>query len=197
GRGAERLVGLTLGTGIGGGIVIGGEIYHGASDAAGEIGHVSVDYDGRLCACGSRGCVEAYASGPGIAARAVEGLAEGADSALTAAAANGSGRITARLVCEAAATGDAYASRILTETARILAVAVANLINLLNPDVIVVAGGVTAAGNHLFGPLREEVRRRAFPSAVAACRIVPAQLPDAAGMVGAAGVFKRAAYGGP
>ena len=196
GRGAERLIGLTLGTGIGGGIVMGGEIYHGASDAAGEVGHMSVDYNGRVCACGSRGCVEAYASGPGIAARAVEGLGEGAESRITAIVANGGGRVTARLVCEAAAAGDAYATRILTETARILAVAVANLINLLNPDIIVVAGGVTAAGDHLFGPLREEVRRRAFPSAVAACRIVPAQLPGTAGMIGAAGIFKRAAYAG-
>ena len=196
GRGAERLVGLTLGTGIGGGIVIGGEIYHGASDAAGEVGHMSVDYDGRLCACGSRGCVEAYASGPGIAARAVEGLGEAADSRLAAIERNGRGRVTARLVCESAAAGDSYSVRILTETARILAVAVANLIHLFNPDVIVVAGGVTAAGDHLFGPLREEVRDRTFPSAADACRIVPAQLPDTAGMIGAAGVFKRAAYGG-
>ena len=106
---------------------------------------------------------------------------------------NGSGRVTARSVCEAAAAGDAYAVRILTETARILAVAVANL---LNPDAIVIAGGVTAAGEHLFGPLGDEVRRRSFPSAVGACRIAPAQLPDTAGMIGAAGVFKRAAYGG-
>lgn len=109
---------------------------------------------------------------------------------------NGSGRVTARLVCEEAAAGDAFAMRILAETGRILAVAVANLINLFNPDVIVIAGGVTAAGDHLFGPLRDEVRRRAFPSAVGACRIVPAQLPDAAGLIGAAGVFKRAQYGG-
>ena len=104
---------------------------------------------------------------------------------------NGSGRVTARSVCEAAAAGDAYAVRILTETARILAVAVANLINLLNPGAIVIA-----AGEHLFGPLGDEVRRRSFPSAVGACRIAPAQLPDTAGMIGAAGVFKRAAYGG-
>ena len=196
GRGAERLIGLTLGTGIGGGIVFGGEIYRGASDAAGEVGHMSIDYDGRLCACGSRGCVEAYASGPGIAARAVEGLAEEADSRLAAIARNGSARVTARLVCEAAVAGDEYASRILTETACILAVAVSNLINLFNPDAVVIAGGVTAAGDRLFAPLRDEVRRRAFTSAVAACRIVPAQLPDTAGMIGAAGVFKRAAYGG-
>ena len=86
--------------------------------------------------------------------------------------------------------------RILAETGRILAVAVANLVNLFNPDVIVIAGGVAAAGDHLFGPLGDEVRRRTFPSAAGVCRIAPAQLPDTAGMIGAAGVFKRAACGG-
>ena len=195
GRGADRLVGLTLGTGIGGGIVLGGEIYHGASDVAGEIGHMSVDYKGRLCGCGSRGCVEAYASGPAIAARAVEGLLPGSESRLARVARNGSRQVTARLVCEAAAMGDSYATDILTETARLLAVAVVNLIHLINPDVIVVAGGVAAAGDHLFGPLDEEVRRRGFPSAVGACRIVRAQLPDTAGMIGAAGVFRNAGCG--
>lgn len=195
GRGADRMIAVTLGTGVGGGIVIGGEIYRGASDAAGEVGHTSVDFAGRLCACGSRGCVEAYASGPGIAASAVEGLADAGDSVLGAIADAGEGRVTGRAVCEAAAAGDAHAARVLAETARILAAAVANLVNLLNPDLIVIAGGVTAAGDHLFGPLDREVRRRAFRSAVDACRIVPAELPDTAGMIGAAGVFKRTAYG--
>lgn len=195
GRGANRLVGITLGTGIGGGIVIGGEIYHGASDAAGEVGHMSVDFGGRRCACGSRGCVEAYASGPAVAARAAEGLSGAPDSRLAAMVDGGGGRVTAELVCEAAAAGDPYAISIMTETARILAVAIANLIHLLNPDVIVVAGGVTAAGDHLFRPLAEEVRRRAFPSAAGACRIVRARLPDTAGMIGAAGIFRRAVHG--
>lgn len=194
GRGADRLVAVTLGTGIGGGIVIGGDIYHGASDAAGEVGHMSVDFAGRLCACGSRGCVEAYASGPGIAARAAEGLEAGADSVLGARDGKDA-RITARTVCEAAAAGDRYATGILAEAARILAVAVANLVNVFNPDVIVIAGGVAAAGDRLFTPLVREVRRRAFPSAVAACRIVPAALSEAAGVIGAAGMFKRTVYG--
>ena len=196
GRRADRLVGLTLGTGIGGGIVIGGNIYHGASDAAGEIGHMSVDFAGRLCACGSKGCVEAYASGPGIAARAVEGIGDGADSILYALVDGDPGRITAETVYEAAAAGDGHAERILVETAHILAVAVSNLVNVLNPDVIVIGGGVAGAGNHLLQPLRREVRRRAFRSAARACRILPAQLPETAGMIGAAGVFKRTVYGG-
>ena len=195
GRGADRLVGLTLGTGIGGGIVLGGEIYHGASDAAGEVGHMSVHFAGRRCACGSRGCVEAYASGPAIAARAIEGLATGGDTALAALVAEDPDRVTAEAVCDAAAAGDDYAARILEETARILAVAVANLVHLFNPDMIVIGGGVAAAGSLLFDPLRAEVRRRAFRSATDVCRIVPAELPETAGIIGAAAVLKRALHG--
>lgn len=195
GRGAERLVGLTLGTGVGGGIVIGGEIYRGASGAAGEVGHMSVDFAGRPCACGSLGCVEAYASGPGIASRAADAL-PGGDGSLPGGIASGGGApVTARTVCEAAAAGDARASRILAGAARVLGVAVANLVNLLNPDVIVIAGGVAAAGDRLFGPLGREVGRRAFPSAMEACRIVPAELPETAGVIGAAGVFRQSTCG--
>ena len=195
GRGSDRLIGLTLGTGIGGGVILGGEVYHGASDAAGEVGHMCVDFDGRLCACGSRGCVEAYASGPAIAARAVEGIANGARSILAAHARSDPDAVTAEAVCNAAAAGDDYAARILDEAARILAAAVANLVNLLNPDVIVIGGGVAAAGDLLFGPLRDEVHRRTFRSARDACRIVPAGLPATAGIIGAAGLFKRASRG--
>ena len=196
GRGAERLVGLTLGTGIGGGIVLGGEIYRGASDAAAEVGHMSIDHNGRRCACGSRGCVEAYASGSAIAARAAEGIASGADSMLSAMGAGDASAITAEAVCEAAAAGDDYAGRLLSETARILGVAVANLIHLVNPDVIVIGGGVAAAGELLLAPLRVEAEQRAFRSATRACRIVAAELEATAGLIGAAGVFKRAVLGG-
>ena len=195
GRRSDRLIGLTLGTGIGGGIVLDGEIYHGASDAAGEVGHMSVHFGGRRCACGSRGCVEAYASGSAIAARALEGLAAAGDSILVALVAEDSGLMTAEAVCEAAAAGDGYAGRVLEETARILGVAVANLIHLFNPDVVVIGGGVAAAGDRLFDPLRAEVRRQAFRSATEVCRIVPAELPGTAGVIGAAAVLKRALYG--
>lgn len=196
GRGAERLVGLTLGTGIGGGIVLGGKIYRGASDAAAEVGHMSIDHNGRRCSCGSRGCVEAYASGSAIAARAAEGIASGADSMLSAMGEGDPFAITAEAVCEAAAAGDDYAGQVLSETARILGVVVANLIHLINPDVIVIGGGVATAGELLLAPLRVEAERRAFRSATRACRIVAAELEATAGLIGAAGVFKRAAQGG-
>lgn len=194
GRGAERLIGVTLGTGIGGGIILGGAPYRGASDAAGEVGHTSIDYSGRRCACGSRGCVEAYASGSAIAARAAEGLARGADSTLAEVAGDPAG-ITAEAVCRAAAAGDRYAMLIVDETARVIGVAVSNLIHLLNPDVVVIGGGVAGAGELLFAPLRDEVEQRAFRSAARACRIVPAELPAIAGLVGAAGVFRLTVHG--
>lgn len=192
GRNADTVVGLTLGTGIGGGIVLGGRIHHGVSDVAGEIGHMTVRYDGRRCKCGNRGCLEAYASGPNIAARAVEGLDGAPESVLHG---RDPSEITAATVYDAILERDRYAQGVMTETARILGAGIANVLNILNPEVVVIAGGVTRAGKYLFVPLREEVSRRAFGSAVTRCEIVPARLPDTAGVVGAAGVFKLVTYG--
>jgi glucokinase len=189
GKGATSLVGVTLGTGIGGGFVKRGRIWRGASGSAGEIGHMTIDFTGRRCACGNYGCLEAYASGPNIAARAREGLEAGERSLLADLADGDLGRITAATVYEALVRGDPYAQQVMTETAKILGTGLANIVNVFNPERIVVVGGVTRAGEHLFGPLRSEVRRRAFKSAVDACTIVPGQLPDTAGVIGAAGVF--------
>jgi glucokinase len=195
GKGSRILVGLTLGTGIGGGLVLDGEIHHGASDAAGEFGHMTIDSMGRRCNCGNYGCLEAYASGPNIAARAVEGIRAGVESVLVDLLDGALESITAATVYEGVVLGDAYAREIMNETAKFLAVGIANLINALNPDTVVIAGGVTRAGDHLFVPLRKEVRRRAFRSAVAACRILPAALPETAGVIGAAAVFKKESFG--
>jgi glucokinase len=189
------MVGLTLGTGIGGGLVIDGEIHHGASDAAGEFGHTTIDFTGRKCKCGNYGCLEAYASGPNIAARAVEGIEAGVESVLTELVAGDLEAITAQKVYEAVVMDDAYAEEVMQETAKVLGVGIANLINGLNPDAIVITGGVTRAGEHLFLPLMKEVRRRAFRAAVDACRVVPAELPETAGVIGAAGVFKKETFG--
>jgi glucokinase len=195
GRAVDTLVGLTLGTGIGGGIVLNGEIFHGASDAAGEIGHMTIEANGRKCKCGNYGCLEAYASGPAIALRAVEGLEAGTESLLPALVNGRLDDITAATVYEAVVLGDAYANEVMRETAKILGAGIANMINVLNPEMVVIAGGVTRAGDHLFSPLRAEVRRRAFKSAQEACQIVSAQLPGTAGLVGAIAVFKKEIYG--
>ena len=195
GRDVDTLVGFTLGTGIGGGIVLNGEIYHGVSDAAGEIGHMTIDSTGRRCNCGNYGCLEAYASGPAIAARAVEGIEAGATTVLVELVNGRLEAITAATVYEGVVQGDAYADEVMKETAKFLGTGIANIINILNPAMVVISGGVTRAGEHLFEPLRAEVRKRAFKSAEEACAIVPAVMPDRAGVVGAAGVFKLVTYG--
>jgi glucokinase len=189
GRGVESLVGVTLGTGIGGGVILDGRLVHGASASAGEIGHMSIDFHGRRCKCGNYGCLEAYASGPNIAARAREGLEAGAESVLTRLVDGDVERVTAATVYEAILQGDAYAGEVMTETAKLLGAGLANVVNVLNPHMIVIVGGVTRAGHYLFNPLKAEVRRRAFRTAEQACRIVPGELPETAGVIGAAGLF--------
>ncbi|WP_420450043.1 ROK family protein [Candidatus Palauibacter sp.] len=195
GRGVDHLVGVTLGTGIGGGLMLDGELYHGASDVAAEIGHMTIDSTGRKCGCGNYGCLEAYASGPAIASRAVDGLKAGAESMLPALVEGDLRAITAETVSDAIVAGDEYAGDVMRETARYLGTGLANLINVLNPEMIVVSGGVTRAGRHLFDPLRREVRKRAFRPAAEACRIVRTELGGMAGVIGAAAVFRVARLG--
>ena len=195
GRGVESLVGITLGTGIGGGVILDGRLVHGASASAGEIGHMSIDVHGRRCKCGNYGCLEAYASGPNIAARAREGLEAGAESVLTRLVDGDVERVTAATVYEAILQGDAYAGEVMTETAKLLGAGLANIVNVLNPHMIVIVGGVTRAGHYLFNPLTAEVRRRAFRTAEQACRIVPGELPETAGVMGAAGLFLESLRG--
>jgi len=188
-KGARNVVGFTLGTGIGGGLILDGRLYHGASDVAGELGHTTIEANGRRCGCGNYGCLEAYASGPAIAMRAREAL-EGGDPSLLPGLVDGDlSKLTAAMVYKAAAQGDQIASDVVKDTARFLGIGVANVLNVFNPDVVVLAGGVAQAGDSLFVPLRAEVRRRAFKPAVDACRIVPGALGGSAGMVGAVAAF--------
>jgi glucokinase len=195
-RGGRNVVGMTIGTGIGGGLIINGELYHGSSDVAGEIGHTTIDVNGRHCKCGNYGCLEAYASGPAIATRAREALVREDTASLLPSMVDGVlDRITAELVYDAAKKGDGLANEIVRDTARYLGAGIATLLNVINPDVVVIAGGVTRAGEALFAPLRTEVRRRAFNPAVIAARIVPAELPGTAGVVGAVATFKMAQLG--
>ena len=189
-RGGRNVIGITIGTGIGGGLIIDGKLYHGSSDMAGEIGHVTIDQTGRRCGCGNYGCLEAYASGPAIAERAREALAFDLPSVLRDLVDDDLTRITAQTVYDAAARGDDIARDVVRDTARFLGTGVANLLNIFNPDVVVIAGGVTQAGEALFEPLRMEVRRRAFRSAVQAVRIVPGELSGTAGVVGVVAAFR-------
>jgi glucokinase len=186
-RGVSHLVYLTISTGVGGGLILDGRVYRGAAGNAGELGHLTVDYLGRQCGCGRRGCLEAYASGPQIASRARERVAAGGESSLAALA-----EVTARDVAVAAAAGDALASEVWDETTAMLGSAVANILDVFNPELVVLGGGVTRASDQLLVPVREAALRQAMAPARNAAGIVLAGLGEELGVVSAATVaFER------
>jgi glucokinase len=159
GRGLGDVVYITISTGIGGGIIIGGKLLHGVGDGAGEVGHITVLPGGPNCGCGERGCLEAICSGTSIARRARERLSAGAASMLREMAAS-IDQVTARMVAEAARDGDALAAEIWDETVYYLAVGIGNIVNILAPEAVILGGGVSTSGEQLLEPLRRQVRGR-------------------------------------
>jgi len=196
GKGTNCMIILTLGTGIGGGIVLNGRVWHGADDIAAELGHISICHRGIRCNCGSIGCVEAYASATGVVRRAREALAAGAESSLADGAASSLAEVPDERKCEhifkVAAGGDELAQRVVAETIVYLATAIGSLINIFNPDMIVLFGGMSEAGEQLFAPLREEVAKRCFPIGAKRCQIVASELGGEAGVIGAAATAMQA-----
>lgn len=188
GRGVDHFILLTLGTGIGSGIVLRGDLYTGPTESAGEAGHQTLVPDGHLCGCGNRGCLETLAAGPGIARSARAALAgpDGPASRLWPLYSAEPDRLTAADVGAAAAAGDSLATAVLAEAGRWLGIGLANIINILNPDLVIIGGGVAAAGELLLGPARREVAARALPVPRRHVRIVPAALGGDAGPIGAA-----------
>jgi glucokinase len=187
GKGTRHLIYITVGTGVGGAIILNGSLWRGANFAAGELGHVPVNPDGPRCGCGGYGCVELFVSGPAIAQRAREFTARGVQSQIAPKAPE---EITAEQVAVAAQQGDPLARFILAEAGRYLGVALAGILNLLNPELVLIGGGVAAAGECLLEPLRWEVRRRALPTATTT-PILPAALGSNAGLLGAAALAFR------
>jgi glucokinase len=186
-RDVRHLVYLTVSTGVGGGLVLDGRVFRGAAGNAGELGHLTIDRDGRPCGCGRRGCLEAYASGTNIARRAREALDRGEPSVL----ANLS-HVTARDVSTAAAAGDPLASRVWQDTTAILGTAVATILDVFNPDLVVLGGGVTRAGDHLLVPVRHVAFGPGLAPARRSADVVLAALGDQLGVVAAAAVaFER------
>ena len=169
GRGARVLVYLRLSAGIGAGLVVDGRPFRGSRGIAGEVGHVLVDPQGPICRCGNRGCLETFVAGP----------------ALCELLRKSHGPLTVRELVGLAAEGDPGATRVVADAARIVGRAVADLCNTLNPDVVIVGGDLSAAGDVVLGPLREAVRRFAIPAAADAVRIVPSELGDRAELLGA------------
>ncbi len=190
-RGADNAVMLTIGTGIGGGLILGGEIYRGATGAAAELGHMVIAMDGLPCqgSCPGYGHIEAYASGTALGREAREAAAREPDSALGAMLAQGE-VIDGRAVTEAALAGDPTSIGVFDLVGRRLGVALVSFANIFEPEVIVIGGGVIAAGDLLLEPARQELRQRALPP----MREIPvraAELGEDAGMIGAAAMARR------
>jgi glucokinase-like ROK family protein len=183
---AQNLIYIAIGTGVAAGIVIHGQLYTGINSSAGELGHVTVAADGPLCACGNRGCLQALVSGPAISSRAREHLRQAPGSRLLDLVEGHPERITAETVFAAAGQGDPLALRVVDETAQYLGMAVANLVNLFNPELIVLGGPVGQAGPVLLDPVCREAQRRAMAYPLSAVRIVTSTLGSDAGAIGAA-----------
>lgn len=185
GQSADNLVYITVSTGVGGGLILGGKIYHGFSGGAGEIGHITLAADGPRCGCGNLGCLEALASGTAIAKRAVALVAEGRGLGILSRAGGDRGGVSARVVAAAASNGDGEAILIMRDAGRYLGMAVAGILNLLNPSVVVLGGGVMQSGSILWEAMLETTRRCALSSALQEVSIVRAALGEEAGVMGA------------
>ncbi len=186
GKGIKDLLYLTVSTGIGGGIIISGKLYSGVCGSAGEIGHTTIDVNGPRCSCGNIGCLETLASGTAVAREAIRRISHGEKSSLAGMVSGKIEDITAEEVDIAAAGGDSLAREVILQAATYLGVGMVNLVDIFNPEMIIVGGGMAKMGDRLLNPARRVVMERAFRLPAQAVRIVPAQLGDDAGVIGAA-----------
>ena len=186
GVGVNNLIYVTVSTGIGGGIILNGKLYLGADGCAGEVGHMVVDANGPRCKCGNIGCLEAFASGTAVAREAVRRISRGEKSRMTELVGDRLEDIDASIVGVAAKEGDVLACDIIEKAADYLGIGLANLANIFNPELIIVGGGMSRLGDMLLEPARRVVRERAFQLPARSLRIVPSQLGDNAGVLGAA-----------
>lgn len=192
GAGARSLVAVFVGTGVGSGAVLAGALWRGAGNAAGEIGHTQLVADGLPCACGQRGCMEQYASGSGLQRRFATGLEAGARTSLRDAAGGDAARLIARMVFEAATAGDAYARELWTDLERTLSLSLANYVTLVNPEVLVLGGGVIETVPELFDTVAAEVSGRTTAMARSVLRVRHAALGGWSGVAGAADLARSA-----
>ncbi len=181
GRGYDAVLYMTMSTGIGGGIVLNGRIYHGANDSAGEVGHQILLPDGPRCGCGKRGCLEALCSGPAIARRAKDAIQKKPATAILTLAGGCIEQVKSEHVLEAARQGDAVALKLVEETAYYMGWGITNLVNILNPDIVLLGTIAMAAGALLLEPIRETVAALAMARPADAVKIMPAQLGETLG----------------
>ena len=193
GRGTRNMVYVTVSTGIGGGLILNGRIYHGVNGSAGEIGHMTIMPRGPHCGCGNRGCLEALASGTAIAREGQELVDRGTPTLIAEIARDAPYGVSAKDVVKAMHRGDAYATDIVRQAMYYLGVGMANLVNLFSPEMIVIGGGLTNLQEDLLDPVRRGISLRAFPSAAEHVTVRLAKLGAEVGIVGAAGAALMAA----
>lgn len=186
GRPYSDVIGITLGTGVGGGLIINDKIHHGAQDIAGHIGHMVVEINGRQCGCGNHGCLETYASATGIVTTANLAREKHPESLLASIELP----LTSKKVHEAALKGDATALQVFDETALYLAAGITSALHLVNPQAVIIMGAVANAGETLLAPLRAHLQKMAFPLVYEGTKILRGTLGTLAGAVGAAGFAK-------
>jgi glucokinase len=187
GRGkVDNLICLTLGTGIGGGIILNGKLYHGATGSAGEVGHIIFEPHGLRCNCGSLGCIERYLGANYLSTQAKEAVERGKSKTILKLAKGKIEDITPQVIALAANQGDKLSKEIWQQAGERLGIVLSGVINLLNPEMIVLAGGISKAGNLLVKTLKETIKKHAFDTPVNACRIIVSKYNQNLGVVGAA-----------
>lgn len=186
GVGTSSMASITIGTGIGGGLILDGKLFRGSAGVAGELGHVCIDRDGPFCDCGNRGCLEAYVSGPAMIRMVLEHINRGQETSILRLANNRRDAINPEIVGLAAREGDKLAMAVIEEISRSLGVGLANIVNVLCPEVIVIGGGVAQLGELLFEKVRIHTAEWVFGGATNKLQILPSKLGPYAGVIGAA-----------
>jgi len=186
GRGVDTVAVFAIGTGVGGGLIVNGQLHLGIGGTGGELGHTTIDFNGPRCGCGNDGCLEAYASGPAIAAMGMKAVAQGLTTRLGELCEYDLNRITPKLIADAALEGDEVAKDIYESAGFALGIAAANMCVALGPRRIVISGGVSQAGDLLLEPIRRTLRERVHVMPVEQVEVVRSQLGDNAGVIGVA-----------
>jgi glucokinase len=189
GMGHEDFIMVTLGTGVGGGLFLDGRIFRGPYGGAGELGHITIDYNGPLCNCGNRGCVEAYVGAKYLTHRAIEKVRDNPGSEILTLVKNDTTRIDPKIISLAAQKGDATATEIFAEAGTYLGVGLASVVNLLDVRLIIIGGGIARAGKPLFDAVRESVKRHVLKPMAEGLEVLPAKLGNSAGILGAAALI--------
>lgn len=186
GRGSKNILALTLGTGVGGGIVMNGKLFHGPAYSAAEVGHMVINENGPLCGCGNRGCIETYVGNGHFTREVAERLKKGSKSLLNRWLKDGKKQLTPLLVAQAARCGDQFAYDMWREVGEHLGTFLVGMVNVLNPEKIIIGGGLAQNRGLLFGHVIDCLNRKAFPIAARSVKVVPAELGVDAGLIGSA-----------